>query len=304
MITGEPKVGEILRADTPGISDKDGIKRAVFTYQWMAGGADIDGATGASHILTEDEEGLVVQVWVSFTDDAGNPEAVTSVGTAAVSPANTPARGVPAITGILRDGETLTADPSGISDDDRMDNAVFTYRWMAGGVDIDGATGSSYTLTAEEVGTAISVWVSFTDDAGNPEAVASALTEAVAPRPPLTAQFLDTPGSHDGQNAMIFELRFSESPRRGFSYKTLLDHAFTVTGGEVVKARRLEPGPERQVGDPRHSGLQRRGNRRAARHHGLRGRGRHLHGRRPDAVRAGGTDHQRSGLMRSGLIAG
>ena len=241
-VTGEPTVGETLRADNSGISDKDGMKRAVFTYQWVAGGADIDGATGASYTLTDDEEGLVVQVWVSFTDDAGNPEAVTSVGTAAVSPANTPASGVPAITGILRDGETLAADTSGISDEDRMDNAVFTYRWMAGGVDIDGATGSSYTLTAEEVGAAISVWVSFTDDAGNPEAVTSAFTEAVAPKPPLTAQFLDTPGSHDGQSEFTFELRFSETPRRGFSYKTLLDHAFTVTGGEVVRARRLEPG--------------------------------------------------------------
>ena len=241
-ITGEPKVGETLRADNSGISDKDGMKRAVFTYQWVAGGADIDGATGASYTLTDDEESLAVQVWVSFTDDAGNPEAVTSVGTAAVSPANTPASGVPAITGILRDGETLAADTSGISDEDRMDNAVFTYRWMAGGTDIDGATGSTYTLTADEVGAAISVWVSFTDDGGNPEAVTSAPTEAVAPRPPLTAQFLDTPGSHDGQSEFTFELRFSETPRRGFSYETLRDHAFTVTGGEVVRARRLEPG--------------------------------------------------------------
>ena len=241
-ITGEPTVGETLRADTSGISDKDGIKKAVFTYQWMAGEGDIDGANGASYTLTDDEEGLAVQVLVSFTDDEGNPEAVTSVGTAAVSPANTPASGVPAITGILRDGETLTADTSGISDEEMMDNAVFTYRWVADGLDIDGATGSTYTLTVDEVGTAISVWVSFTDDAGNPEAVTSALTEAVAPKPPLTAQFLDTPGSHDGQNAMIFELRLSESPRQGFSYTTLRDHAFTVTGGEVVRARRLEPG--------------------------------------------------------------
>ena len=241
-ITGEPTVGETLRADNSGISDKDGMKKAVFTYQWVAGGADIDGATGASYTITDDEEGLTIQVWVSFTDDAGNSEAVTSVGTAAVSPANTPASGVPAITGILRDGETLAADTSGISDEDRMDNAVFTYRWMAGGTDIDGATGSTYTLTADEVGAAISVWVSFTDDGGNPEAVTSAPTEAVAPKPPLTAQFLDTPGSHDGQSEFTFELRFSETPRRGFSYKTLRDHAFTVTGGEVVRARRLEPG--------------------------------------------------------------
>ena len=241
-VIGEPTVGETLRADNSGISDKDGMKKAVFTYQWVAGGADIDGATGASYTLTDEEEGLAIQVWVSFTDDAGNPEAVTSVGTAAVSPANTPASGVPAIIGILRNGETLAADTSGISDEDRMDNAVFTYRWMAGGTNIDGATGSTYTLTADEVGAAISVWVSFTDDAGNPEAVTSGPTEAVAPKPPLTAQFLDTPGSHDGQSQFTFELRFSETPRRGFSYKTLRDHALTVTGGEVVRARRLEKG--------------------------------------------------------------
>ena len=241
-VIGEPTVGETLSADNSGISDKDGMKKAVFTYQWVAGGADIDGATGASYTLTDEEEGLAIQVWVSFTDDAGNPEAVTSVGTAAVSPANTPASGVPAIIGILRDGETLTADTSGISDEDRMDNAVFTYRWMAGGTDIDGATGSIYTLTADEVGAAISVWVSFTDDAGNPEAVTSGPTEAVAPKPPLTAQFLDTPGSHDGQSEFTFELRFSETPRRGFSYQTLRDHALTVTGGEVVRARRMEKG--------------------------------------------------------------
>ena len=37
-----------------------------------------------------------------------------------------------------------------------------------------------------------------------------------------------------------FELRFSEE--FGIGYRTLRDHAFTVTGGEVVRARRLEPG--------------------------------------------------------------
>ena len=241
-ITGEPTVGETLRADNSGISDKDGMKKAVFTYQWMAGGADIDGATGASYTLTDGEEGLAVQVWVSFTDDAGNPEAVTSVGTAAVSPANTPASGVPAITGILRDGETLAADTSGSPTRIGWTTPFSpTAGWRAA-TDIDGATGSTYTLTADEVGAAISVWVSFTDDAGNPEAVTSAPTEAVAPKPPLTAQFLDTPGSHDGQSEFTFELRFSETPRRGFSYETLRDHALTVTGGEVVRARRLEPG--------------------------------------------------------------
>ena len=47
-------------------------------------------------------------------------------------------------------GETLTADTSGIADGDGLDNAVFTYQWIAGGTDIPNATGASHTLTEEE----------------------------------------------------------------------------------------------------------------------------------------------------------
>ena len=56
---------------------------------------------------------------------------------------------------------------------------------------------------------------------------------------PLTAAFLATPESHDEQTAFTFELRFSEEFT--LSYKTLRDHAFTVTGGSVTGSRRLEP---------------------------------------------------------------
>ncbi len=58
---------------------------------------------------------------------------------------------------------------------------------------------------------------------------------------PLTAEFIDTPPTHDGETAFTFELRFSEEPGPDFSYETLQDHAFTVTRGEVTRARRLEP---------------------------------------------------------------
>ena len=72
------------------------------------------------------------------------------------------------------------------------------------------------------------------------ESLTSAATVAVAPRPPLTAQTSQAPSSHDGSAAFTFELHFSEE--FSISYKTLRDHAFTATGGEVVKARRLEQG--------------------------------------------------------------
>ena len=240
-------MGETLTADTTGISDDDGLDNAAFAYQWLADDAEIDSATASSYTLVAADAGKAINVRVSFTDDAGNDEQLTSAGTGAVAaappPPNTPATGLPTITGTAQVGETLTADTTGISDDDGLDNAAFAYQWLADDAEIDSATASSYTLVAADAGKAIKVRVSFTDDAGNDEDLTSAATGAVAPavvKPPLTASAHDVPSSHDGSATLIFELRFSEEPKTDFSYKTLRDHAFTVTGGTVVGARRLD----------------------------------------------------------------
>ena len=54
---------------------------------------------------------------------------------------------------------------------------------------------------------------------------------------PLTAKFEDMPGSHDGETEFAFRVRFSEGIRNPIS--TMRDRAFDVTGGSVVKARRV-----------------------------------------------------------------
>ena len=161
----------------------------------------------------------------------------------AVPGPNTPATGAPTITGAAQVGETLTADTTGISDYDGLYYAAFAYQWLADDAEINGATASTYTLVAADEGKAIKVRVSFTDDAGNDEQLTSAVTSAVAAavvRPPLTASAYDVPSSHDGSSTFTFELRFSEE--FPLSYVTLRANAFTVTGGTVVGARRLEPG--------------------------------------------------------------
>ena len=62
----------------------------------------------------------------------------------------------------------------------------------------------------------------------------------------LTAAFEAAPEAHDGTSRFTFELRFSAEPAPGFSYRTLRDHSFAVTGGRVRIARRLEkPGNTR-----------------------------------------------------------
>ena len=55
----------------------------------------------------------------------------------------------------------------------------------------------------------------------------------------LTASFSSMPSEHGGPGKRFtFELTFNEAPQVG--YEKLRDHAFTVSGGEVRKAQRLE----------------------------------------------------------------
>ena len=90
--------------------------------------------------------------------------------------ANSPATGAPSIQGFLEDGEELTADTVGIADADGL--GAFSYQWLAGGTAISGATSSTYELTSAEVGDAISLTVTFTDDEGFSESLTSAATYA------------------------------------------------------------------------------------------------------------------------------
>ena len=141
---------------------------------------------------------------MSFTDDAGNEETLTSAATDAVSAApaaNSPATGAPTITGAPQVGQTLTADTSGIADADSLANATFSYQWLADDTDIAGATGLTYTLTDSEESKAITVQVSFTDAADNEETLTSAATAAVAgaqpTEPPAKPRNLSATATHD-----------------------------------------------------------------------------------------------------------
>ena len=242
-ISGTPQVDQTLTADTSAISDEDGLTNVSWSYQWTAGGTDIKGATSSTHTLVFADQGKTIKVKVSFTDDRGSNESLTSVATVAVAAApNREATGAPSIGGTPQVDQTLTADTSPIADEDGLENVSYSYQWTAGGTDIDGATGASYTLTADEEGLAIQVRVSFEDDADNQETLTSEATLAVAPKPtPLTATFSNMPDSHDGSSAFTFDLTFSEN--FPLSYVTLRDHAFTEDdNGPITRAQRKVQG--------------------------------------------------------------
>ena len=130
---------------------------------------------------------------VAFTDDADNDESLTSAATETVlARANRAAAGLPTISGTPQVEQRLTADTSGISDEDGLTNVSYAYQWLAGGSAISGATGSSYTLTSAQQGKTIQVRVTFTDDRNNSESLTSAATETVLSRPNRAAAGLPT----------------------------------------------------------------------------------------------------------------
>ena len=232
-----------------------------YTLQWKESGGDwsdqagvsqVD-ITGTSHIITGLTDGTEYAVRVIATTD--NAESEPSGDATATPRETTP----PELWSASVDGAmlTLTFDEP-LDTAETPDGSTFTVTVANGGrgVDTVAVSGSVVTLTlatAVDAGDAVTAaYKAPVDDAetglrdlaGN--AAASFSGQTVTNDTQAAAQFTvgarDVPAAHDGSTTFTFELRFSETPREGFSYKTLRDHAFTVTGGEVVKARRLEKG--------------------------------------------------------------
>ena len=90
---------------------------------------------------------------------------------------NTRATGYPTISGTADVGETLTADPSGFTDADGLENVNWQYQWhrVEGSgryqlmTPISGATSQTYKLTRADGSKRVAVDVIFDDDQGNEE---------------------------------------------------------------------------------------------------------------------------------------
>ena len=183
------------------------VRTFTVAYETTSSG-DFGAATGAG-TATFPANDAAVQVSVATTDDSVH-EAHGSVtltltadadayelGSQAASTAavldddDSPATGAVTIAGTAREGETLTADTSGVEDADGLDNAAWTYRWVRtppGGsdADISGATGATYVPVFADVGAALKVRVTVTDDEGHEATLTSAATPAVAALPLVT----------------------------------------------------------------------------------------------------------------------
>ena len=273
-ISGTAQVGQMLTASTSGISDSDGLTNATFTYQWLssdgASDSDISGASSSTYTLVESDEGKTIKVRVSFTDDRGHQETLTSTPTVAAASAPSPLTGTIHGAPGSHKGQAVFKFELRFSEDPKEDFSYKTLRDHAFTVTGGTVTGARrlvsgknlrWEITVQPSGNAdVTVELPATTNCAAQGAIcteggsvlSSPLTLTVnapeATPPPaivesaLTVSVESAPTSHNGSDSFRIRIAFSEAPKSGFSYTTMRDHAFTVTGGSVTGARRLVSG--------------------------------------------------------------
>ena len=158
-----------------------------------------------------------------------------------------PAEGAVTISGTAQVGQTLTADPSGITDTDGLTTATYTYQWLR--VDADGvsnetnigANAATYTPVAADVGKQIKVQVSFTDDRGHVETVTSDATVTVTGNGNGNDPALSIADASAAENEghLLFEVTLSRSSRNVVKVDFETISGGTATEGVDYHARRI-----------------------------------------------------------------
>ena len=147
-----------------------------------AGNFDIDATTcniTVSQTASFDHETSPSIILTLTASTAGDLEIDTQDVTISVTDVNEDPVGDLVITGTLEEGETLTADSSGVSDEDGMNMTDETYQWYSGGVAIADATSSTYTLVNSDTGNLIQVSMTYNDTDGRATTILSANTTAI-----------------------------------------------------------------------------------------------------------------------------
>lgn len=171
-VSGTAQVGAALTAD----KGRWHLPGATYTYQWLADGAVVRGATGTTYTPTTDQVGDQISVRVTGSLTGIAPISATSAATTAVLPNAISATGAPSISGTAQVGSTLTADPGQWS----VPGATLTYQWTADGTDIPGATAQTLVLGPGLVTDTVTVKVTASAPGFNPSTVESAAVGPVA----------------------------------------------------------------------------------------------------------------------------
>lgn len=153
-VTGTAQVGRTLTAE-----NGDWTNAPSFSYQWLADGADITGATAKTFALTAGEQGKAITVEVTARRDGFESVTLTT------DPTNPVAKGVftneakPSITGVVRPGSTAAALPGSWTP---SSGVTYAYQWLLDNAAVSGATASTYSVTEADLDKLLSVRVTAT----------------------------------------------------------------------------------------------------------------------------------------------
>ena len=156
-----------------------------YTYQWQdcdssgSNCTNITGATASGYTLTSGDVNHTMRTVITATNAGGSTSAtsaatalVASSGSSSSAPVNTAA---PAISGTTQPGQVLTATTGSWSNSP----SSYSYQWYDERTPISGATGSTYTMTSNDVDHTIGVSVTATNNAGASSPAPSASTGVV-----------------------------------------------------------------------------------------------------------------------------
>lgn len=150
-VSGTARVGSKLTID-PGLWN---VGSVTFRYQWFVNGVALPGATKSTYTPLAAHFRDVIHAEVTAVKAGHLPVTVTTdVHSVAEGTAPT-ASAAPKISGSAVMGGTLRATTGTWT----RDNLTFSYRWFAGGVEIDGVSGNVLVLAPEQVGSKITVRV-------------------------------------------------------------------------------------------------------------------------------------------------
>jgi surface antigen len=153
-ISGTQQVGSKLTA-TVGVWKPSATSS---TFSWMRDGKAIPGATNKTYTLTAADMGKTITFSVRASVRGYVTTTKSSAGTAKIRGLNFAKAPQPSISGSVAVGQVLTASSGSWSP--KAD--AYSYQWLRNGVAIPNAKASTYTVTATDVSTSLSVAVTGT----------------------------------------------------------------------------------------------------------------------------------------------
>ena len=175
-IDGEPIDGQTLQANV-NIQEPD-QRSGAYTYQWQSNGVNV-GNNKHQYIISRSDVGNSITVTISYTDNGGYFEAITSPATPLIQTStNNPVTGELLITGLSTENQTLSLDTSLLNDIDGL--GTFTTQWHWEDGQLIASSSNTYTLQEKDVGHPISATVTYIDNRGFYETTTATATEAIA----------------------------------------------------------------------------------------------------------------------------